>query len=53
MMKPNYWSCQECPQWDDVNGCWADMISLDKCPVIGGDGVFDGELYDLSQEESK
>ena len=23
-IKPNFESCQSCPQWDDVNGCWSD-----------------------------
>jgi len=21
-MKANFYTCQECPDWDDVNGCW-------------------------------
>ena len=23
VVKPNYWDCHSCENWDDVNGCWA------------------------------
>jgi len=28
MVKPNFWECQECPHWDDVNGCWRNCKNI-------------------------
>ena len=42
---PNAMSCEGCPQWDDVNGCWMDRESPFGCPKCN-----DGE-YDWSDDE--
>jgi hypothetical protein len=46
-MKPNYWSCQECPEWDDVNGCWR------NCKSVCCEGRLDEEGNYIDDEEGE
>ena len=46
-MKPNPQNCEGCPSWDDINGCWKDIIDIWDCVFINEeDCMFDGDLYD-------
>lgn len=36
---PNGYVCGECPEWDDVNGCWADYTE------------YCGREFDINGEE--
>jgi hypothetical protein len=41
-IKPSHWTCESCPHWDDINGCWADCNdfgSSDYCEDnVDGEG---------------
>mgnify|MGYP007099640741 CR=1 FL=1 len=30
-MKPNFYVCQECKYWDDINNCWANCKRVGDC----------------------
>jgi hypothetical protein len=32
LVRPNHWVCGDCPEWDDVNGCWANYYNWLECP---------------------
>lgn len=34
-MRPESWTCEGCPQWDDVNGCWDNCRSIMQCKRMG------------------
>lgn len=40
--KPNSAQCEGCPDWDDVNGCWANVEDVDCCEYINEEGNYDG-----------
>jgi hypothetical protein len=46
MAKPNGYDCEQCPEWDDVNGCWADCKSF-----CGKEFGVDGEEIDPFSSE--
>lgn len=47
---PNFESCQSCPQWDDVNGCWRDVGDVCECLFVDIEELeFDGDKYDNAQ----
>jgi hypothetical protein len=39
MTKPNFYDCQECSHWDDVNGCWQDCKSVCCAGMLDEDGL--------------
>lgn len=43
---PSSSSCEGCPQWDDINGCWNGKTDVTECNYIGEDCSFDGDAYD-------
>lgn len=36
-VRPNGYSCEGCPDWDYVNGCWAGVRNIIRCPNISED----------------
>lgn len=48
MVKPCFETCQCCPDWDDINGCWQDK--QDAC--VNSNGEFSGiSLNDDEENE--
>lgn len=57
IIKPSYWVCGgggnlNCPNWDDINGCWRDCRQVydDKCDPPDEedyDGEFSEEWKDM------
>jgi hypothetical protein len=31
MPRPNHYDCEECEQWDDINGCWDNVKNIFHC----------------------
>ena len=45
-------TCEECSQWDSINGCWADQDTrgaLDTCPM--NDAIDYDEDYTMDSTE--
>lgn len=43
MVSPNFEMCQECPQWDDINGCWSNCIDVCCEGRLDEDGNYDDD----------
>ena len=46
MTKPNGYVCNQCPDWDDVNGCWQDCKEF-----CGREFDVDGEEINQEYEQ--
>jgi hypothetical protein len=46
--RPNSYQCEGCPDWDDVNGCWADVEDVDSCDKINDEGY-----YSIGEDEDE
>jgi hypothetical protein len=45
---PNGYDCGGCPDWDDINGCWAGETNVLLCPYLNQEEDFDEEdEYDV------
>lgn len=49
MPSPNSSQCEGCPDWDDVNGCWANVKNVDDCLKIGESGYY-GQFDDYDED---
>lgn len=49
---PNGYDCQECPDWDDINGCLANETNLFKCPAFLMD-ILDPDYEDDDWDEEE
>lgn len=50
-MRPSFYECQECSEWDDINGCWRDCrhIGDERCTgdfLSNDDTGYDEEVSD-------
>lgn len=51
-LRPDHWKCEGCPQWDDINGCWANCVSIDECVLMGEESHYvDPDWQDEDLEE--
>jgi hypothetical protein len=44
--RPNSFSCEGCPEWDDVNGCWSDQVDIRECRFMDETLTYNDDLYD-------
>ncbi len=57
--RPNESQCEGCPDWDDVNGCWANIVDVDCCERLGEDGLYpfwddeDEEEYPIDEDRPR
>lgn len=52
---PNPYCCEGCPDWDDINGCWAGVEDYRDCPRIDPDACcyIDPDLGELPDDEGR
>lgn len=43
-----YWNCHECPDWDDINGCWRDTTP-DRCGELLKEMLCEGDQMNLRE----
>lgn len=48
-MRPNGYGCSGCPEWDDINGCWANAKSIGGSQACFKEG---GACYEEGDDES-
>lgn len=37
---PNPYTCEGCPDWDDINGCWAGYMKYYDCDELGEESSY-------------
>jgi hypothetical protein len=45
MTKPNDFSCFQCPEWSDKNGCKMHFNSLEDCVFVDSEMSYDAYRY--------
>ena len=50
-MRPDAGSCEGCPQWDYINGCWDNCRSIMQCTRMGEEPYYNSSDFGDYEED--